>query len=47
MMISMDFSTCWPGSVTRRSRLPWRAKMSTPSSSSSSRMALLMPGCDV
>ena len=40
-------STCSPGSVTRRRRLPWRAKMSTPSSSSSSRMALLTPGCEV
>ena len=36
-----------PGSVTRRRRLPWRAKMSTPSSSSSSRMALRCPGCEV
>ena len=46
-MISIAFSTSWPGSVTRRKRLPWRAKMSMPSSSSSSRMALLMPGCEV
>ena len=47
MIKSMDLSTSWPGSVTRLSRLPWRAKMSTPNSSSSSRMALLMPGCEV
>src|SRR6188472_1732152 len=47
MITSMAFSTSTPGSVTRRSRLPWRAKMSTPSSSSSSRIALEMPGCEV
>ena len=47
MMISTAFSTSRPGSVTRLRRLPWRAKMSMPSSSSSSRIALLMPGCEV
>ena len=26
----MDLSTCWPGSVMRLSRLPWRGKTSTP-----------------
>jgi hypothetical protein len=47
MISSTDLSTSCPGSVMRRSRLPWRAKISTPSSSSSSMIALLMPGCDV
>ena len=44
---SMALSTSLPGSVTRRRRLPWRTNRSMPSSSSSSRMALEMPGWDV
>ncbi len=33
-----------PGSVSERTRLPWRVKISTPSSSSSSMIALETPG---
>ena len=33
--------------VSAASRLPWRTKIGTPSSSSSCRICLLMPGCDV
>ena len=36
-----------PGALSGLRRLPWRAKISTPSSSSSSRMALEIPGCEV
>ena len=36
-----------PGSVNERTRLPCRVKISTPSSSSSSMMALETPGWDV
>ena len=42
-----DSSTRRPGSVKPRMRLPWRVKISTPSSSSSSMMAFDTPGCDV
>ena len=40
-------TTCSPGSVTLFKRLPWRAKISMPNSSSSSMMALETPGCEV
>ena len=46
-MISMLLSTCSPGSVMRFKRLPWRPKISMPSSSSNSNMALDTPGCEV
>ena len=40
-------STWRPGSVTSTSRLPWRTKISMPSSASSWRTCLDTPGCDV
>jgi len=46
-MMAMLSSTCWPGSVMRFRRLPWRVKMSMPSSSSSSMIAFDTPGCEV
>jgi hypothetical protein len=46
-MRSAIASTCRPGSVIATSRLPWRTKISTPSSSSSRRICLETPGWDV